>query len=796
MTQPAQQLGDTKQDRYFWGFWEIAISSDHQSIDLVPDRTTDMHLNAVRLLEETACTDCLTIGNVQSYPPDEITVDLTLRHPYPGLIDYTVFDVRGIFISPADFTFPESGRSVAWGDGMARIMNADGYTSLFNPTEFPETQPGPPTLRYIPGKIASGGDLSSTLMPYIAYAEDEPRRMFGAGAVKTRTVRLRLPDGPLEFGYAVDGCWVDVPGGVTSPLDDFPPEANCPEAYKIKAETGSGLVTGSGSAEINVEVYDHQGLDTIESVTIEAPDLFNGEVGLSLSTVLGDERFLFTGSFENTLSAGLGEFPLLVKVTDNEPDPNLGEVNGWYVHTVEVAEKEGWALTWGGEAYSYGRGMALDGFGNMYVVGEFNGIADFDPGPGVDEHVSVGSTDAYLIKLDSNGIHQWAVTWGGDEYDEPWKVAVDDLGNVYVTGIFLETADFDPGPGLDEHVSNGGIDPFVSKYDSDGNYQWTLTWGSYLYDGYPSVTTDGSGNFYVTSWIGAVTDLDPGPDEDMHPVEGTDAYLSKFNSDGEYQWGRVWGAINNESGKAICMTGSSILVAGYFGTHGVDFDPGPGESIVHAVGQKDVFMSKFDSNGNFIWVQTWGGLGDESAEGITADCFGNIYVTGQFLYTVDFDPGPDVLEYTPVDLEDIFLSKFDSSGEFEWVGVWGSEWRDIGWDVVTDLAGNVYVTGQVCEDIDMDPGPGIDEHNLGPKTSVYLSKFHTSGDFLWAKTWGGNNDGNDVGHSLCADSSDNIYITGYFLGPIDFDPGLGMDIHYSTSSFHSFLSKFPPDGSW
>ena len=152
--------------RTLWGIWDVTIPADRSSVEVVPMRGLDLHLNAVRFLEVTPCQTCLTVSKPSPLPPDKFQVDVTLTHPFPGLLKYTGFDVRGIFISQADYAFPPTGRSIAWGDGVPKLVDFDGYTSLYNPTEFPPTNP--PALGYIPGKKATGGDLTSTLNPFIA----------------------------------------------------------------------------------------------------------------------------------------------------------------------------------------------------------------------------------------------------------------------------------------------------------------------------------------------------------------------------------------------------------------------------------------------------------------------------------------------------------------------------------------------------------------------------------------------------------------------------------------------------
>ena len=160
-------------NRYLWGIWDILIDPATQSVEVKPQRSADMHLNVLRLLEIAPCNDCLTFGNLHIIGTNELEIDVTLMHPFPGLLKYTGFDVRGIFISKANYTFAASGRKIAWGTDVPVLLNADGYTPLFNPTEYPPTNPY--ALGYISGKMATGGDLSSTLNPFVAYRRDAPR---------------------------------------------------------------------------------------------------------------------------------------------------------------------------------------------------------------------------------------------------------------------------------------------------------------------------------------------------------------------------------------------------------------------------------------------------------------------------------------------------------------------------------------------------------------------------------------------------------------------------------------------
>jgi hypothetical protein len=304
-----------------------------------------------------------------------------------------------------------------------------------------------------------------------------------------------------------------------------------------------------------------------------------------------------------------------------------------------------WARTWGGTGdYPYGYGVVVDGIGNVYVTGYFTGKTDFDPGPGVDNHVSNGSADVFLTKFDSSGSFIWARTWGGTGGDTGYGATVDDSGNVCVIGRFGDTVDFDPGPAVDDHVSNGGSDIFLTKFDSSGNFAWARTWGGTEdWDVGNGVSADGSGNAYVTGVYHGAVDFDPGPDVDIHVSNGSyDPFLTKFDSSGDFIWARTWEGTGDSIGDGVSVDGQgNVYVAGRF-TSAADFDPGPGADDHISNGGYDCFLTKFNSSGDFAWAESWGGTGYDIGYSASADGSGNVYVTGYFEGAVDFDPGEAV----------------------------------------------------------------------------------------------------------------------------------------------------------
>jgi hypothetical protein len=263
-------------------------------------------------------------------------------------------------------------------------------------------------------------------------------------------------------------------------------------------------------------------------------------------------------------------------------------------------------------------------------------------------------------------------------------------------------------------------------------------------------------------------------------------------------WARTWGAGIEDEGKTVAIDSFNNVYVGGFFVDSVDFDPGEGEDIHNSVdGSYDAFLSKFDSVGNFVWVRTWGAANNESVKSISVDGSGNIFVAGFFGDTVDFDPGGGVDEHTSGGNLDVFLSKFDPDGDFAWARTWtwGGAYYSWGPSVAVDSSGDAYVTGYFQGTVDFDPGVGVDNHTSNGNWDASLSKIYASGNFGWARTWGGTSD--DEGLSVAVDpSSGNVYVTGYFYESIDLDPGTGTFPVTSNGSADGFLSKFYPLGSF
>jgi len=432
-----------------------------------------------------------------------------------------------------------------------------------------------------------------------------------------------------------------------------------------------------------------------------------------------------------------------------------------------------WAKQMGGTSWDIGRSIAVDASGNVYTTGWFQGTVDFDPGPGTFNLTSAGSDDIFISKLDSLGNFVWAKQLGGTSDDRGFSIAVDASGNVFTTGYFRDTVDFDPGPGTFNLTSAGNWDIFISKLNALGNFVWAKQLGGTSGDLANSIAVDASGNVYTTGSFQGTVDFDPGPGTfNLTSAGGGDTFISKLDSSGNFVWAKQLGGTSLNSGNSIAIdTSGNVFTTGHFrGT--VDFDPGAGTFNLTSSGESDIFISKIDASGNFVWAKQMGGTSFDEPYSIAVDALGNVYTTGYFRGTVDFDPGPGTFNLSSAGSADIFISKLDASGDFLWAKQLGGTLNNYAYSIAADASGNVYTTGHFQGTVDFDPGLGTFNLTSAGNDDIFIFKLDATGNFVWAKQLGGTESA--LGCSIAVDASGNVYTTGQFLGTVDFDPETGL----------------------
>lgn len=414
---------------------------------------------------------------------------------------------------------------------------------------------------------------------------------------------------------------------------------------------------------------------------------------------------------------------------DFDPGPagNFFVGNGGYDIFILKLNANGifqWVKTIGSLQNDVGVSIALDQNGNILATGHFFGPTDFDPGAGVATLTSNGARDIFVLKLDPNGNFLWAKSMGGAGDDFGNAIATDDNGNVYTTGEFNGTADFDPGAGTFNLTSNGNVDVFIQKLDANGTFQWATNMGGVNPDRGFGITTDATGNVYTTGLFVGTVDFDPGAGALNLTSTQLDAFIQKLDANGNLVWAKSMGGSSWDVGQSISIDASgNVLTTGYFSTT-ADFDPGAGVANITSSGGRDIFIQKLDVDGNFIWVKKMGGTSDDFGYAIDTDALGNVYSTGEFSLTADFNPGTATLNLTSAGFSDIYYQKLDENGNFIWAVKIGANSIDLGQSITVDAAGDILATGYFDSTVDFNPGTGV--ANLiavGGDSEVFIQKF-------------------------------------------------------------------------
>jgi hypothetical protein len=368
---------------------------------------------------------------------------------------------------------------------------------------------------------------------------------------------------------------------------------------------------------------------------------------------------------------------------------------------------------------------------------------------------------------------------GGTGIDYTKDVTVAPDGTIVAAGYFAGTVDFDPGPGITNLRASGVVDNFLAQYGPAGDLRWAFGSGGAGADIPHTVRLGPAGNVYVAGYFSGTADFDPGSGTANRTSAGErDVYVASYDSAGRYRWAATLGGPGTDEGFDLAVSADGAVVATGIFTGTVNLAGGTGSRRVTSAGGEDAFLVAYDPQGAFRWGLTVGGPGADHGHAVRFGPDGQVYLAGFFSGRADFDPNSPAGTATATGGWDAFLARYDGAGRFDWVRPIGGRGNDQvrpGGMEVHD--GQVYLTGDFAGMTDFDPGPGAADLTSRGLGDIFIAAYSGAGDYRWAIGMGGPM--LDAGHRLVVDEMGDIYVTGWFQGKVDFDPGNA--IHDVTS---------------
>ncbi|MGZ3893138.1 MAG: T9SS type A sorting domain-containing protein [Bacteroidia bacterium] len=433
--------------------------------------------------------------------------------------------------------------------------------------------------------------------------------------------------------------------------------------------------------------------------------------------------------------------------------------------------------------------LDVDASGNVVITGLMSGTVDFDPsGSTLNLSTTGGIQDCFLAKYDVNGNLLWAKNWGGtlgSQVVNGHGVAFDVNGNVFVTGIFSGSVDFDPSASVVTNSTPSGYNVFVCKYSPAGTFLWAkvvsnLSGQSYAEGG---IKTDSSGNFVIGGQYSGTADFDMGTGTYTITAQGGyDAYFSKYDNNGNFIFAKSMGGAASDGINDFNLDNNgNIFTTGFYNQSGAastnsDFDPGAGvANLFSPAAYSQIFLARYDANGNYILAKGITGTGNSYGNGIIQDPSGNIYVSGYFGGTSDFDPGAGSYTLSAMGTNTVstYFAKYDVAGNFGWANSLNAPASCLSRaNMGYDYNGNIVFAGEFGGGT-MDADASASTYTLpyGAGTAAYVCIYDTAGVFKSAFSIGASTANVNNLFKLKVIGT-SIYIGGQFNGTQDFDPSV------------------------
>lgn len=423
-----------------------------------------------------------------------------------------------------------------------------------------------------------------------------------------------------------------------------------------------------------------------------------------------------------------------------------------------------WSKNIGGSLNDATSGICVDAGGNVYVTGSFTGKADLGKSQKLN---SLGNEDLSLLKYNSEGKLLWARQIGSTPKEAGASICIDSSGGLYVCGMW----------GGDELSQKSGIAStiqshvYVAKFDTaDGKTIWHKSTSGGGKDAGYGICADKNGDIYVTGDFQGSIGFGHAS---LGSKGSSDIFLVKISTEGKVLWAKRAGGDGLDAGTAVVVDKDGNPIVTGFYQQKANF----GEVTIQSKGYCDIFTSKFDTDGNVVWVRSAGGPdADDYAYGVTSDDKGNVYITGMASGESVFD----FLNIKNTGNFDIFIAKYSPDGQLYWVSQAGGKQSDAGYGIAATPDGSLLVTGYYCDNAQFDT---ITVNGMGPNNeNIFVAKYNQNGRIIWVFPAGGAK--KDYGFSVASWGVGNSFVSGYYSG----EAGFG-DISLTTSTRSIFVTN-------
>ena len=455
--------------------------------------------------------------------------------------------------------------------------------------------------------------------------------------------------------------------------------------------------------------------------------------------------------------------------------------------TAVYGQVPNWVWAEGAVGTETGYSVATDPSGNVYVAGNFTC-----------DSITLGSytfynsywftTDLFLAKYNADGEVLWAISAGGGQVEGATSLAVDAWGNVYMTGYFAsDTITF--GNHFLKNTYVDWNDVFLVKYSPDGEALWLVGVGGGMHDNSSAVAVDESGNVYIAGSFQWSINFGPVILQNLdHTGYGsTDFFLAKYDSDGSFKWATSSQGMDYDEPRSLSVDDDgNVYVTGYFNSRSIAFDniivPNYDSASPNQYLPRDIFIAKYNTNGDAIWAKGAGGSDNDDARSLAVNSDAGIYLTGDFESRfITFDSitlaNSDSNSYT-----ETFLAKYSTSGDLVWTQNTIGNSVDYGCAVAVDSGGYVYQAGYYSSGSLNFGNFSIQNSGYQP---VFVTKYSPEGEALWAIQSSGNSWIYNVCLDITGTLNPDIYVSGKHAGQLYF----GNDTIGDTGFFIAKLNE-------